>query len=83
MTKKDWFGIGYVSVWVVIWGSVGSLIDFPLLNADVYLPGSLGQVTTFLVTGILSVGIGIWIYPKLIKSSFLVAALGLDTDETN
>ncbi len=80
MTKKDWFGIIYVSVWVVIWGTVGSLIDLPLLNADIYLVGSLGQITTFLVTAVLSILVGIFLYPKVLSLRFLIAALGLDTE---
>ena len=81
MTKQQWFGIGYVSVWVVIWGSVGSLIDLPLLNAELYVEGSIGQITTFALTAIVSGAVGAWLYPRVLSSSFVVAALGLDTDQ--
>ena len=63
MTKKTLLGISYVSIWVLIWGTVGSLIDFPLLQADIYLAGSLGQITTFILTGVISIVLGIWLFP--------------------
>ncbi len=83
MQKKDWFGIGYVSIWVVIWGSIASFIDFPLLNTNVYSPGSIGQLTTFVVTAIISSIVAIWLFGKAINSSFVISALGLDTDNDN
>ena len=54
MKNKTLLGVLYVSAWVVIWGTVGSLIDFPLLKLDVYLPGTLGQYITFFLTGLFS-----------------------------
>ncbi|WP_320677193.1 hypothetical protein [Prochlorococcus sp. MIT 1300] len=82
MTKKDWFGIIYVSAWVVIWGSIGSVIDLPLLNREIYVAGSIGQLATFVITAVVSLFIGIWLFPKVSKNSFVVAALGLDSDDT-
>ena len=41
----------YVSVWVVIWGTAASLVDWLLLNADLYETGSFGQVATFMGYG--------------------------------
>ena len=41
----------YVSVWVVIWGTAASLVDWLLLNADLYETGSFGQVATFIGYG--------------------------------
>ena len=41
----------YVSVWVVIWGTASSLVDWLLLNADLYETGSFGQVATFVGYG--------------------------------
>ena len=82
MSKKDWFGIVYVSIWVMIWGTIGSLIDLPFLNSEIYLPGSIGQVTTFIVTAVISVIIGVWLYPKVLGNTLIISALGLDTDET-
>ena len=68
MTKKDWLGIGYVSAWVVVWGTIASLIDYPLLQANIYTPNSVGQITTFALSALISILIGIWLFPKLIKS---------------
>ena len=81
MTKKQLFGICYVSIWVVIWGTIGSLIDLPFLNSGIYRAGSIGQGATFFVTAIASIGISVWLYPKVLASGFLVASLGLDTDK--
>ena len=44
-------GIAYVSVWVVIWGTVASLMDWMLLTGDVYATGSSGQAITFIAYG--------------------------------
>ncbi|EAR17536.1 hypothetical protein ACLM44_00480 [Synechococcus sp. W2B2] len=44
-------GVIYVSVWVVIWGTASSLVDWLLLNADLYETGSFGQVATFIGYG--------------------------------
>tara|TARA_B100000700_G_C14268227_1_gene500211 strand:- start:65 stop:298 length:234 start_codon:yes stop_codon:yes gene_type:complete len=63
MTNKIIFGILYVSIWIVTWGSVASLIDLPLLNADIYIPGSLGQFITFSITGTLSTIIALIAFP--------------------
>ena len=81
MSKKDWFGIGYVSAWVLIWGTIGSLIDLPFLNSEIYLAGAVGQVSSFIVTAVISVIIGVFLYPKVLENTLIVSALGLDTDE--
>lgn len=44
-------GIAYVSVWVVIWGTVASLMDWMLLTGEVYETGTAGQATTFIAYG--------------------------------
>lgn len=44
-------GVLYVSVWVVLWGTVASLIDWVLLAGEVYGPGSFGQASTFIAYG--------------------------------
>ena len=49
MNKKTLVGVSYVSAWVIIWGTVGSIIDFYFLQ-NTYLPGSLGQFLTFIIT---------------------------------
>ena len=48
-------GVLYVSVWVLIWGTVASVADFVLLARDVYGPGTLGQAITFASYGLASV----------------------------
>tara|TARA_B100000674_G_C37111064_1_gene588992 strand:+ start:118 stop:330 length:213 start_codon:yes stop_codon:yes gene_type:complete len=55
----------YISAWVIIWGSIGSLIDYPLYKANIYNEGSLWQYLTFTITGIISFFIGFKIYQKL------------------
>ena len=55
----------YISSWVIIWGSVGSLIDYPLYKAEIYSEGSIWQYLTFSITGIISLLIGFKIYKKL------------------
>ncbi len=78
MQKKDWFGILYVSIWVIIWGSVGSLIDLPLLNTEVYFAGSLGQLATFLLTALISLLIAVILYPKVLAIDLVSRLLELD-----
>jgi|TARA_X000000368_G_C22583182_1_gene516034 hypothetical protein len=48
-------GVIYVSVWVVLWGTVASLIDSLLLAGEVYSTGSFAQATTFIAYGAASV----------------------------
>ncbi len=71
MKKEDWFGVAYVSIWVIIWGTFGSLIDYPLLINNIYEASSLGQLTTFLVTAIISITIAVALFSffskKLLK----------------
>ncbi len=83
MTRKDGFGIGYVSAWVMIWGTVGSLIDFPLLNADVYVAGSVGQITTFLISALASIILAVVLYPRVLGYGFIISALKLDSESSN
>ena len=45
----------YISVWVIIWGSFGSLIDYPLYKNKIYLEGSIYQYLTFTITAIISI----------------------------
>ncbi|WP_130129485.1 hypothetical protein [Synechococcus sp. WH 8101] len=44
-------GVLYVSVWVLLWGTASSLVDWLLLNQEVYASGSAGQVITFIGYG--------------------------------
>ena len=40
-----------MSVWVVIWGTVASLMDWMLLTGEVYETGTSGQAVTFIGYG--------------------------------
>ena len=64
MNKKTLVGISYVSAWVIIWGTIGSLIDFYFLQ-NTYLPGSIGQFSTFIITALISSIIAIYIFPTI------------------
>ena len=66
--KKQFLGIVYVSVWVLIWGTIGSLIDFPLLQSSVYEAGALGQYATFSLTAFITIILAVIIYPKIFNS---------------
>ena len=81
MTKKDWFGIGYVSIWVLIWGTIGSLIDLPLLQANVYEAGTTGQYLTFLITALISILLGIWLFPKALNNNWIIKVIGDGSDQ--
>jgi len=61
-------GVAYVSVWVLIWGTVASLIDFVLLEREIYAAASLGQATTFVGYGLATVVLA-WRYaPRFLGS---------------
>ena len=45
----------YISVWVIIWGSIASLIDLPFLKNGIYSEGELGQYLTFSFTAIIAI----------------------------
>tara|TARA_B100000700_G_scaffold297357_1_gene362162 strand:- start:158 stop:370 length:213 start_codon:yes stop_codon:yes gene_type:complete len=66
MNKKTLLGISYVSAWIIIWGTIGSLIDFYFLQ-NTYLPGSLGQLLTFMITAIISSIVAIYLFPIINK----------------
>ena len=67
MNKKILVGISYVSAWIIIWGTIGSFIDFYFLQ-NTYLPGSLGQFLTFIITGIVFSITAIYAFPVLNKN---------------
>tara|TARA_Y100001968_G_scaffold46775_1_gene36931 strand:+ start:1274 stop:1486 length:213 start_codon:yes stop_codon:yes gene_type:complete len=69
MNKKTLVGVSYVSSWIIIWGTVGSLIDFYFLQ-NTYLPGSLGQYLTFIISAFISSIIAVYIFPT-INSRFI------------
>ena len=66
MNKKRLVGISYVSAWIIIWGTIGSLIDFYFLQ-NTYIPGSIGQFSTFIITGLVSTIAAIYIFPIINK----------------
>ena len=45
----------YISIWVIIWGSIASLIDLPFLKNGIYSEGELGQYLTFSFTAIIAI----------------------------
>ncbi|WP_288261873.1 hypothetical protein [uncultured Prochlorococcus sp.] len=55
----------YISVWVIIWGTLGSLIDYPLYKNNIYLEGSIYQFFTFASTAIISIICAKFIYKKI------------------
>jgi len=62
-------GISYVSVWVLIWGFAGSLIDLPLLENDIYTVYSPGQAVTFGATALACIALAIWLSPRWLTPS--------------
>ena len=55
----------YVSAWVIIWGTFGSLIDYPLYKNKIYLEGSIYQYLTFVITAIISIICAKFFYNKI------------------
>ena len=64
MNKKTLVGVSYVSAWVIIWGTIGSLIDFYFLQ-NTYQPGSSGQYLTFIITAFVSSITAVYIFPTI------------------
>ena len=56
----------YISIWVIIWGTFGSLIDYPLYKYKIYLEGSIYQYLTFTITAVISI-LGAKFFYKKIK----------------
>jgi len=54
----------YISLWVIIWGTVGSFIDYPLYKNKIYLEGSIYQYLTFTITAIVSILSAKFFYKK-------------------
>jgi len=55
----------YISVWVIVWGSIASLIDLPFLKNGIYNEGDLGQYLTFSLTAMISIIFAKNIFSKL------------------
>ena len=62
-------GIAYVSIWVMIWGTIASLVDFALLGADLYENGSIGQASTFATYGLAAIVIAWKLAPKFLNET--------------
>jgi len=69
MNKKTLVGISYVSAWIIIWGTIGSLIDFYFLQ-NTYLPGSTGQFLTFIITAIIISITAVIVFP-IVNNKFI------------
>jgi len=54
----------YISVWVIIWGTLGSLIDYPHYKNKIYSEGSIYQYLTFTITAIISIISAKFFYKK-------------------
>ena len=54
-TKNKFKVFLYISVWVIIWGSIASLIDLPFLKNGIYSEGDLGQYFTFSFTAMIAI----------------------------
>ena len=55
----------YISIWVIIWGTIGSLVDFPLYKNNIYLEGSIYQYLTFTITAFISIIFAKFFYKKI------------------
>ena len=54
----------YISIWVIIWGTIGSFIDYPLYKNKIYIEGSIYQYLTFILTAIISLISAKFFYKK-------------------
>lgn len=48
-------GLLYGSAWVLIWGTIASIVDAVLLMRGAYASGTLGQALTFVMYGLAAV----------------------------
>ena len=55
----------YISVWVIIWGTLGSFIDYPLYKNNIYLEGSIYQYLTFTFTAMISIVFAKFFYKNI------------------
>ncbi len=55
----------YISLWVIIWGTLGSFIDYPLYKNKIYVEGSIYQYLTFAITAIISIISAKFFYKKI------------------
>ena len=55
----------YISACVMIWGTLGSFIDYPLYKNNIYIEGSIYQYLTFTMTAIISILSAKFFYKKI------------------
>jgi len=55
----------YISTWVIIWGTFGSVIDYPLYKNNIYVEGSIYQYLTFTITAFISILSAKFFYQKI------------------
>ena len=55
----------YISLWVIIWGTLASFIDYPLYKNNFYLEGSIYQYLTFIITAFISILTAKFFYKKI------------------
>jgi len=55
----------YISIWVIIWGTLGSFIDYPLYKNKIYLEGSIYQYLTFTFIAVISIIFAKFFYKKI------------------
>lgn len=60
-------GVLYVSVWVMLWGTIASLIDWVLLTGELYSTGSFGQASTFVAYGTASVVLAVRLSGRFLR----------------
>ena len=53
---------------ILIWGTLGSFVDYPLLQKEIYQPSSFGQLSTFLAVGLLTILIAVVLFRKIPKN---------------
>jgi hypothetical protein len=61
-------GIGYVSAWVLIWGTVASLVDYILLKREIYTAFSVGQSLRFTGYGLAAGVLAVRVAPRFLSS---------------
>ena len=54
-----------ISLWVIIWGTIGCFFDFPQYKNKIYLEGRIYQYLTFTVTAIISIISAKFFYKKI------------------
>ena len=55
----------YISLWVIIWGTLGSVVDYPLYKNKIYPEGSIYQYLTFTITALISFLCAKFFYKKI------------------